>query len=90
MALATRPAKISLTDLLYLKTGDDQTSVLGVNVRSNAAGNLLSVKDLISAVVGCNANVAQKSINTLTTKGRIIITEAANSKFKYFEHEGYK
>ena len=88
MALATRPAKISLTDLLYLKTGDDQTSVLGVNVRSNAAGNLLSVKDLISAVAKCSGKSALKKIDKLTADGHI--THGPNSEFKIFEHEASK
>jgi hypothetical protein len=88
MALATRAPEtpeVSLTDLLLLKTGDDQTSVLGVNVRSNAAGNLLSVKDLICAVEGCGANAAQKRIKKLITDGHI--TEGANSEFDYFKCE---
>ena len=85
MALATRPAEISLTDLLDLKSGGDQTSVLGTTVRSNAAGNLVSVKDLICATVKCSANAAQKKINKLTANGHI--TEGANSEFEYFKCE---
>ena len=89
MALSTRAPEtpeVSLTDLLLLKTRDDQTSVLGITVRSNATGNLLSVKDLIRAVEGCTANAAQLRILKLTADG-LIITEGTNTEFKYFKHE---
>jgi hypothetical protein len=58
-------------------------------VRSNAAGNLVSIKDLIAAVEGCKQNTAEKRIAKLKADGHII-TEGANTEFEYFGHAGFK
>jgi hypothetical protein len=89
MALATRPAEISLADLLCLKSGADRTTVLGVKVRSDEAANLLSVKDLIVAIVGCNQSAAERKIAKLKADG-YINTEGANTEFEYFMDGSYR
>jgi hypothetical protein len=86
MALATRAPEtpeVSLKDLLLIKTGDDQTTVLGITMRSNAAGNLLSVKDLIRAVEGCSKKTAQSRIDKLSADGHIYKTHPGINEFKY-------
>jgi hypothetical protein len=92
MALATRApetSEISLTDLLKFNVVDGRSRILDIAVRSDESGRLLSVKDLISTVVGCNQIAAERKIAKLKADGHIN-TEGANTQFEYFMDGSYR
>ena len=76
----------NIADMLKVGTpADGRLTVNGRSVRCDATGSLISIKDIVQAIEGCNPVTARMRVEKLTTDCHI--TEGANSEFKRFKSE---
>jgi hypothetical protein len=78
----------NIADMLKVGTpASGRLTVNGHSVRCDETGSLLSIKDIVQAIEGCNPAAAQKKVDKLTTECHI--TEGANTEFKRFKNVTY-
>ena len=73
----------SLTTLLQIDHTGGKAVVGTFTVRTDPTGSLVSLKDIIQVIEGCDAKAAQHRIGKLKASGHV--TEGENSEFQTFQ-----